>query len=258
MTTTQKHLAIADITDNIILLKNGGGALVIQVSAVNFGLLSEREQLAIISAFAQMLNSLSFSIQILVFSERLNIDSYITLLDKAQKLQTNPLLSKLITNYKQFIQNTIKENDVLDKKFYLVIPLYNLELGLTPSKESLHQKIKTVLLPRRDQVTKQLSRVGLKVTQLNTSQLIELFFDIYNGQFVENMAPKPISPSEIQVKLKPPQVKLSPPTYQEQTVPPPTPQNPQQIISQPASPAGGQGGPSRTHPFVVEELDETI
>ena len=256
MSTTQKHLTIADITDNIILLKDGGGALVIQVSAVNFGLLSEREQLAIISSFAQMLNSLSFSIQILIFSERLNINSYLTLLDKAQKLQTNPLLSKLITNYKQFIQNTIKENDVLDKKFFIVIPLYNLELGLTPSRQLLQQKIKTVLLPRRDQIIRQLSRVGLKAEQLNTKALIELFYDIYNGQFIENIAPKPISPSEIQVKLKQPQMnkffpsetKITPPTYQGPIAPPAIQQIPQPANSQ----------QSRTHPFVVEELDENV
>lgn len=257
MSTTQKHLAISDITDDIILLKDGGGALVVQVSAVNFGLLSEREQMAIISAFAQMLNSLSFSIQILIFSERLNINSYLTLLDKAQKLQTNQLLSKLMTNYKQFIQNTIKENDVLDKKFYIVIPLYKLELGLTPSRQLLQQKIKTVLLPRQDQIIRQLSRVGLKAEQLNTGALIELFYDIYNGQFIENIKPMPISPTEIQVKLKQPQVnkfappalKITPPTYQTaQAVTPPAPQNSQPVISQ----------QSRTHPFVVEELDENV
>ena len=250
MSTTQKHLAISDITDNIVLLKDGGGALVVQVSAVNFGLLSEREQLAIIQSFAQMLNSLSFSIQILIFSERLNINSYLSLLDKAQKLQTNPLLSKLMTNYKQFIQNTIKENDVLDKKFFIVIPLYKLELGLTPSKQLLQQKIKTVLLPRRDQIIRQLARVGLKAEQLETKQLIELFYDIYNGQFVENIKALPINPAEIQVKLKQPQLNLATPTYPAQAAIPIMP-NPPPVNNQLASPA-------RTHPFVVEELDENV
>src|SRR3989338_9353139 len=159
MNTTQQHLLISDIKDDILILKNGGGALVLQVGAVNFGLLSEREQIAIISSFAQMLNSLSFSIQILIFSERLNINSYLVLLDKAQKLQSNPMLSNMIINYRQFIQNTIKENEVLDKKFYIVIPLFSLELGLAPTRVVLQQKIKTILLPRRDQIRRQLSRV---------------------------------------------------------------------------------------------------
>src|SRR3989304_7500908 len=147
MSTTQQHLLISDISNDILLLKNGGGALVLEVSAVNFGLLSDREQIGIISSFAQMLNSLSFSIQIVILSERLNITSYLLLLDKAQKAQTNPLLSQMMTDYKQFIQSTIKENEVLDKKFYIVVPLFSLELGLVASKESLEQKIKTILLP---------------------------------------------------------------------------------------------------------------
>lgn len=248
MNTTQQHLLISDIKDNIILLKDGSGALVLQVSAVNFGLLSEREQIAIISAFAQMLNSLSFSLQILIFSERLNISSYLNLLDKAQKLQSNPLLSKMITGYRQFIQETIKENEVLDKKFYIIIPLYKLELGLAPTRYILQQKTKTILFPRRDQIIRQLSRVGLKAVQLSTKELIELFFDIYNGQFVENLPSKPISPDSLQVQLNQPQIIT--PTYQTQAI--------EQPKNMPQQPGSASNQPSRTHPFVTEELDENV
>ncbi|TSC87841.1 MAG: hypothetical protein G01um10147_344 [Microgenomates group bacterium Gr01-1014_7] len=242
MNTTQQHLLISDVKDDLVLLKNGGGVLILQVSAVNFGLLSEREQMGIIFTFAQMLNSLSFSIQIFVYSERLNISSYLTLLDKAQKAQTNPLLSRMIGNYRQFIRVTIKENDVLDKKFYLVIPLYSLELGLTASKESLEQKIKTVLLPRRDQIIRQLNRVGLRATQLDNQKLIELFYNIYNGYFVETI-PAAGETEKIEVSLKKPQPI---PQSKPNTVPSPQAQETSPLVSQ----------PSRTHPFVVEELEE--
>lgn len=246
MNTTQKHLAISDITNDILLLKDGGGALILQVSAVNFGLLSDREQAAIIGSFAQMLNSLSFSIQIVIHSERLNITSYLDLLDKAQKAQTNPLLSQMIIGYKQFIQTTIKENEVLDKKFYIVIPLFSIELGLTASRASLEQKVKTVLMPRRDQIIRQLNRVGLKATQLTEQKLIEVFYDIYNGQTIEKPAIQTVNPQELAVKLKNP-TPVQPPiaAVQAPPVPPPAPM-PQQIQSQGA----------RNHPFVVEELTE--
>lgn len=247
MSTTQEHIPITDIKNDILILKNGGGALILQVSAVNFGLLSDREQIAIISSFAQMLNSLSYSLQIVIHSERLNITSYLNLLDKAEKAQTNPLLSKMIVQYRQFIQTTIKENDVLDKKFYVVIPLFQLELGLSSSKENLEQKIKTVLLPRRDQVIKQLQRVGLKTTQLTDRKLLELFYDLYNGQFVENIAKEPINPQELLVKLNTPK----PITFQ-QTFSNPSPMpNPPQIPTVNTQTA-------RNHPFVVEELDGNI
>lgn len=234
MSTTQEHIPIKDISDDIILLKRGGGALVLQVSAVNFGLLSEREQVAIIASFAQMLNSLSFSIQIVIHSKRLNISSYLNLLDKARETQNNPLLSQMMTSYRQFIQTLIKENEVLDKKFYVVIPLFRLELGLIASKEALSQKIKTILIPRRDQLIRQLQRAGLKANQLTGTRLLELFFDIYNEVSFET----PIQSEQTQpVILKPP------------------PQITPQPRAQPM-PSLTQPSPSRTHPFVVEELEE--
>lgn len=251
MSTTQQHLLISDIRDDIVLLKNGGGALVLQVSAVNFGLLSDREQIAIIFSFAQMLNSLSFSIQIVIYSERLNISSYLQLLDQAQQTQPNPLLSEMILNYRQFIQTTIKENDVLDKKFFVVVPLFALELGLTASKENLEQKIKTVLLPRRDQIIRQLNRVGLKAVQLVNRKLIELFFDMYNGQFVENIPVSGSGLGQMEVNLKQPTAINQPPQR-------PQPAGEVAPIAGQAPVLSGMGQASRTHPFVVEELDEKV
>lgn len=246
MSTTQNHLSITGIAEDILLLKQGGGALVLQVSAVNFGLLSDKEQLGIIFAFAQMLNSLSFTIQIVIHSERLNIASYITLLDKAQSAQTNSLLAQMMADYKQFVQATIKDNEVLDKKFYIVVPLFNLELGLSTSKAVLQQKVKTILLPRRDQVIRQLNRVGLKATQLTKQKLIELFYDIYNGAVIEKTAAQTINPEELNVKLKNPQPIT---TFNTGTQPTsqakPTEQSSPPIVTQGA----------KTHPFVVEELE---
>lgn len=251
MNTTQQHLSIKDIQDDILLLKDGGGALVLQVGAVNFGLLSDREQVAIITSFAQMLNSLSFSLQIVIHSKRLNISSYLQILDKAQKAQANPLLSQMITNYRQFIQSTIKENEVLDKMFYIVIPLFSIELGLTTSKQNLEQKIKTVLLPRMDQVIRQLNRVGLQATQLSKRGLIELFYDIYNGEVLEQKASQTINPADLSVRLKDPVAqastsKESKPAFE---VSLPVPNQP----PVPVQPTTTQS--SKTHPFVVEELE---
>lgn len=237
MSTTQEHLLISDIKDDILLLKGGGAALVMQTSAVNFGLLSEGEQMAIIYAFAQMLNSLSFAIQILILSERLNISSYLNLLDRAFAAQTNSLLKSMMTSYREFIQTTIKEQEVLDKKFFIVIPLSQLELGIIPTKEALHQKVKTVLLPRRDQVIRQLNRVGLKAIQLSSKELLELFYNIYNGAGEEFIS----LPQPVRLNAPKPTTPAPPPPPQPASVPPP------EVLA---------GQASKTHPFVVEELEE--
>lgn len=257
MSLTQQHLSISDIKDDIILLKDGGAALVLQTSAVNFGLLSEREQLGIISAFAQMLNSLSFTIQILILSERLNISSYLLLLEKAQKMQTNPLLLEMILQYRQFIQNIIKENEVLDKKFYIVIPVFAIELGLKNDLTSVLKKSKTLLLPRRDQLVRQLNRVGLKSTQMNTRGLIELFYDLYNGTSyidaaAQNLKDRPVV-EPVNLSQPKPKVFPAPPSIVPQS-PPITP-----TAGFTAAPINDQASRlGRNSPFVVEELTDNI
>lgn len=245
MIATQKHLPIQDIKEGIVLLKDGGSALILQTNAVNFGLLSENEQLAIIFSFGQLLNSLSFSIQIVIRSKRLDISLYLDILDRARQLQTNPLLARLMVDYRQFVQTTIKEQEVLDKSFYIIIPLSSLEMGLKfgDGKERF-KKAQTILEPRRDQLVKQLGRVGLKTTQLDSKKLIELFFDIYNPSFKESSAAF-VSSTPVNLRESPP--KVVPPYPLQPTIPPPFPQTP--II---------ETRTSKTHPFVVEELADTI
>lgn len=193
--STQEHMEIADIRDGLLLLKDGSVALVVQVAAVNFGLLSEREQDAIIFAYAGFLNSLNFAIQIVIISQQKDISNYITLLEDESKKQTNPLLIEQIKKYKEFVLQTVKENNVLDKKFYIVIPFSSLELGVATTTGGLLKKkrstlplppdviftkAKVALEPKRDHVLRQLGRLSLRAKQLSTSELTDLFYEIYN------------------------------------------------------------------------------
>ena len=192
--STQEHLPIEDIRDDIIILKDGSCCLVLQVSAINFDLLSEKEQKAMIFAYAALLNSLSFSIQILIRSKRKDISAYLKLLTKQGGKMKKLSLKKQLTKYKQFIEETVKKNEVLDKKFYVVIPFSTLELGTVQTavsiikkkktlpypKEYIVQRAKTNLAPKKDHLVKQFNRLGIKSYQLKTKELVNLFFSIYN------------------------------------------------------------------------------
>jgi hypothetical protein len=182
--TTQEFTEITDIRNDLVIMKDSSAVLVIRVSAVNFGLLSEREQEAIIYAYAGFLNSLNFSVQIVIRSQKKDISSYVAKLEAEKQKQSNPLLSAQIDTYKNFILQTVKENKVLDKKFYIVIPFSSLELGISHSRkpqiETVIEKANTALFPKRDHVLRQLARLGLRAKQLTTPELIELFYEIYN------------------------------------------------------------------------------
>ena len=195
--STQEHLPIEDVGDNLVILKDGSCALVLSVSAVNFDLLSEREQDAIIYAYGALLNSLNFSIQILIRSQKKDISSYLDLLAiQETKKKNSPLIAKQIASYRTFVAEMVKKNNVLDKKFYVVIPFSALELGVAQTltslikksnglpfpKDYIFQKAKISLYPKKDHLIRLFNRVGLKAKQLENKDLIKLFFEIYNGE----------------------------------------------------------------------------
>lgn len=192
-TTSQNHLPIADITDNVVIYKDGGAAIVLESTSLNFGLLSEKEQQAVIIAYAALLNSLSFSIQILIRSQRKDISNYMRYLDEASRKIQNPKLAQIMFAYKRFVADIIKKKNVLGKRFFIIIPFSPLELGVTKSilsvakkgslpfpKSYAIKKAKVSLYPKRDHLIRQAGRLSVKLKQLSTNELVELYHNVYN------------------------------------------------------------------------------
>lgn len=200
--STQEHLDIYTIKNHLVYLKDGSAALVLKTTAINFNLLSEEEQDATIYAYAALLNSLSFPIQILIRSQRKNITDYLDRLDQRIQVTSSQKIKESIINYRQFVKSLVKENQVLEKKFYVIIPFSTLELGLTaksfnpfaksPQKPSfdldyITEKASVTLYPRRDHLIRQFARLGLSVKQLTTTELTNLFHHAYNPNSNTNL-----------------------------------------------------------------------
>lgn len=192
--TTQDHLEIEDVIDNIVILRDGSCCLILSTTAINFGLLSEREQDATIYAYAGLLNSLTFPIQLVIRSRQKDVTAYLNLLDREIQKQTNPLLKDQMQKYRRFVEETVKKNNVLDKTFYIIVPFSSLELGgsqtltsivkkskkLPYSKEYIIERAKMNLLPKRDHIVRQFGRLGLKIREIKTQEAIQLFYNLYN------------------------------------------------------------------------------
>lgn len=192
--TTQDHLDIQDILNDLIILKDGSACLIMEVSSVNFGLLSEKEQEATIYAYAQLLNSLTFSIQIIITSKRKDISDYLQKLDDHLAKIVAPQLKAQLIKYRDFVKAIVRQGNVLDKKFYISVPFSSLEMGAVSSIKLLAPKSNTSVLPvaeiadraatnlgpKRDHLIRLLARIGLHARQLNSSELLQLFYNYYN------------------------------------------------------------------------------
>lgn len=196
--STQDFVEIEDVIDDTIMLRDGSVCMVLEVTAINFGLFSEKEQEATIYAYAQLLNSLTFSIQIVIISKRKDITDYLKLLDRQMEQAANPEIRTQLVKYRDFVKSIVRQGNVLDKKFYISIPFSSLELGVSHSllnlgksvssqalpKADIVEKATTNLAPKRDHLIRLLARIGLRAKQLSSSELLQIFYDQYNpGHF---------------------------------------------------------------------------
>lgn len=196
---TQLYLNIAEIKDNVVVLKNGGLRAVLQTSSINFNLKSEEEQNAIIYSYQNFLNSLDFPIQIVVQSRKLDIDKYIENVKEFGEKHVNPLLKEQTNQYCDYIHKLVEYADIMEKKFYVIVPydpyrarkenMLKKFLNYISSGDTIEnirrrhkefEEMEKNLMERVNAVMVGLENCNLRVAQLSTANLIELFYETYN------------------------------------------------------------------------------
>jgi len=203
---SQKFLDIVEVRDDLVVMRDGTLRSVLLVSSINFALKSVDEQNAIVQAYMQFLNALDFPIQVVIQSRRMNIDNYMRQLDASEKELSNDLLKRQIHDYKAFVKQLVSIGEIMQKRFYVVVPynpldqkggstqkgfLQRLQEVLTPTiagkiSEDKFQKMKFDLSLRVNQIIGGLSSMSLNAVQLDTQSLIELYYLVYNPELFES------------------------------------------------------------------------
>lgn len=205
---TQQFIEIEEVKQDTIIMRNGGLRKILLVSGLNFDLKSEEEKEMIIYSFQSFLNSLNFPVQIFIHSRRINIEEYLSKLAVRQQEESMELLKNIIGEYQEFIRSFVGQNAIMEKTFFVVVPYNIIEvpkagknlvrniLGVFGKKKpTAEQDTATAekgfdqhlqqLTQRVDQVSNGLNQVGLRVVALNESEIIELFYNLYNPENVE-------------------------------------------------------------------------
>lgn len=201
--STQNALQIAEIRDGIVIMNDGSFRSVVMVKSINFDLMSPQEQESVEYAYQGFLNSLYFPVQIFVRSQRVDLQPYIEKLDKIRTEHDNMLLALLMDDYIGYIDALSQQTNIMDKKFYLVIPFFpvvDAQKALTQSKnffsgltqlfnsredhivinEGELEKAKAELRNRVQAVLGGLMQCNIQGLPLDTQELIELYYDTYN------------------------------------------------------------------------------
>ena len=210
--STQNTLQFAEIRDGIVIMNDGTFRSVLMVKSINFDLMSPQEQEAVEYSYQGFLNSLYFPIQIFIRSQKVDLQPYISKLDKIRTEHDNMLLAMLMEDYINYIGQLSQQTNIMDKRFYVVIPyiptadtlnqkvlsqgreainqskgflsglkgLFNAKEQVVTVNEADLEKAKAELRNRVQAVLAGLMQCGVQGLPLDTQELIELYYDTYN------------------------------------------------------------------------------
>lgn len=172
-TSSRNQIAIKGVRDGILMLPNNEYRAILQVSSLNFELRSEDEQDAIIETYESFLNSVGTSLQILVRTREIDMDKYLE--DLAERLdgETVPIYRTQLENYDEFIRSLITDNKILTRHFYIVLPY---KVSGKVDFDLVSEQLKIQL----DIVAKGLGRLGMHADQLDSLEVLDLFYSFYS------------------------------------------------------------------------------
>jgi hypothetical protein len=196
--STQDHVPIAGVRDGIIIMKDGSFRLVLSISPINFSLKSEQEQNALIFKYQSFLNSLHFPIQITMQSKRLDLTPYLQKMKKIAEKQSNELLRIQTEDYISFVGELINIANIMSKSFFLTVSYTPLSVpklsfldkltGRAASGNTLRisdtdfESHSQELMERGNTIAGNLGSMGLRVRQLSTQEILEMFYNLYNPE----------------------------------------------------------------------------
>ncbi len=194
--STVRYLDIAEIRDDMVIMKDGTVRSVLMISSINFALKSSEEQEAIIQAYMAFLNSLEYSIQIVIQSRQMNIDKYLNDLKESERKMENELLRSQVADYRSFVNELVVLGEIMQKTFYLVVP-YD---PISDKKKNFMTRFSEIVSPaaaanlnrkqlddrieqlgrRVEIIQSELNSMSLESVRLDTQGLIELYYNAYN------------------------------------------------------------------------------
>lgn len=215
----QKLVEIQEIRDGVLVLKDSSLRVVMIASSMNFALKSQEEQDAIIFQHQNYLNSLDFSVESFVQSRQLNIEPYLETLRDRLSREYNELMKIQTSEYIEFVKSFVESANIMTHNFYVTVPFTPVrilekggarrgilsflpdmsgrrkkqakELELYGVRQEQFEEYKVQLYQRVEVVRQGLARIGVRLVPLNTEELIELFYGLYNpGELEKGKMPE--------------------------------------------------------------------
>ena len=175
--SVQEWLPYEKVYNNgIIKLKNSYYIKIIEVYPINYNLKSELEKEAILNSYKIFLKTCDFDLQILIQSNKQNIENHISNINIQKNVEKN-VIKNIANNYIKYIKELNQNKKSSNKNFYIIV-----KNKITNDKmEKLEENIFEELNENYFKIKECLSRCGNIVKDINEKEKIkELIFSFTN------------------------------------------------------------------------------
>ena len=175
--SVQDWISIERITDNgIIKLKNNKYIKILKIIPINFNLKSNLEKESILASYKIFLKTCNFDIQILIQSNKENLQNNILNITNNIKKENKDYLKEISDDYIEFINkiNSLKTSSTKD--FFIII-------SNSKNTENNEEIIADELNEKFLKIKECLSRCGNNVINLNNKKEVqEIFLSFLNSR----------------------------------------------------------------------------
>jgi hypothetical protein len=174
----QRFVRVKDIDGNFVQLQDGRVLCVIAVRPLDYSVLSDSQKAVLIYGFMEFANSLSYSVQIVMRTTRVNLAEYFARAKLAMTKNKDAQALEEMEKFEEFVESYLVKHSVHDRLFYLVVPA----TGASDPDAARNELTNRVNILRD-----KLNSIGLVSTILSKNRLVNLYASFFEG-FVESDA----------------------------------------------------------------------
>ncbi|PIN73301.1 hypothetical protein COV20_03665 [Candidatus Woesearchaeota archaeon CG10_big_fil_rev_8_21_14_0_10_45_16] len=196
-TNISSFIDVEDIRDDIVILKNGNILGILEVTPVDFFMLSPEQKTQVMTAYRNWLRSIDYYVQILSRSVNISLDSWLNSIEKKATKDDN----QRANHFREWMKEEMGKNNIRDRRFYVIIP-QKIEMR----RRSLLAELKSIVTGNYDSelskddlsrykiqlqnnlinCSEMMERCSLTAKRLKTDELLGLYASYFRNESVIN------------------------------------------------------------------------
>lgn len=195
--STQEHVLVRDVREQIAILKTGDMAALIEVEGIDFARRTDADRAGLIAQFENFLNTLRFPYQFMVGRRRQPLEEYLAYLEEIAKKHIDAgekLYARFLYDNAAFMLDVTQHVNPQIPYYLITIPYDPIppddraRRNIVLTRER-YERGRDELAHRCEQVIRALARVGLTCRRLSDEEIAVVMHRVYHPNIPDYRVP---------------------------------------------------------------------